>query len=120
MATHDELFARIRSEFLELPALRLTFPQACRLWQVDRPTCRAALQCLVAERFLRRTSDGSYVVFAAAAARMPVPHAPSSKPPDSPPSHPAVHLSGPNRSMIRWKPAQKERSLSGWLLNSMN
>jgi hypothetical protein len=43
------LSQRIRAEYAEMPCLRLTLPQACRFWYVDRDTCRLALEQLVAE-----------------------------------------------------------------------
>jgi hypothetical protein len=43
---------RIRAEYAEMPCLRLTLPQASRFWSVDRETCLAALEQLVAEGFL--------------------------------------------------------------------
>jgi hypothetical protein len=63
MATDHRLLSRIRGEYREMPGLRLTFPQACRLWQLDGPTCQQVLERLLGERFLQRTSDGSYTVF---------------------------------------------------------
>jgi hypothetical protein len=42
------LSQRIRSEYEEMPCLRLTLPQASRFWNVDRETCRVALDQLVA------------------------------------------------------------------------
>ena len=60
MQTDDRLLARIRGEYDEMPGLRLTFSQACRLWQLDDTTCRAVLEQLVVERFLYRTHDGAY------------------------------------------------------------
>jgi hypothetical protein len=39
----DSLAARIRGEYREMPGLRLTFAQACRLWQVDASTCETLL-----------------------------------------------------------------------------
>jgi hypothetical protein len=44
-----------------MPGLRLTFAQACRLWQLDEPSCREALLALERESFLRRMRDGSYI-----------------------------------------------------------
>jgi hypothetical protein len=61
MSTLDPLLARVRGEYQEMPGLKLTFPQACRLWQLDAPTCAAVLGHLVDERFLFRTPEGSYV-----------------------------------------------------------
>jgi hypothetical protein len=40
MTPPESLVARIRGEYREMPGLRLTFAQACRLWQLDAPTCR--------------------------------------------------------------------------------
>ena len=57
-----ELLApRIRGEFREMPGLRLTLDQACRLWQVDEQTCETLLDYLVAEGFLCKTANGFYV-----------------------------------------------------------
>ncbi len=63
MTTHDLLLSRIRGEYLEMPGLRLTFAQACRLWHMEASTCKAVLEELTAERFLHRTEDGAYSVF---------------------------------------------------------
>jgi len=46
------LSQRIRAEYEEMPCLRLTLAQASRFWNVDRDTCRAALDELVAEGVL--------------------------------------------------------------------
>jgi hypothetical protein len=54
------LLSRIRAEYLEMPGLRLTVPQAERLCGGDEPTCAAVLDMLVEQRFLRRRPDGSY------------------------------------------------------------
>lgn len=60
--THDEhLETRIRSEYLEMPGLTLTWPQARRLLGLDERTCHRVLNQLVATRFLRRTPNGAYV-----------------------------------------------------------
>jgi hypothetical protein len=63
MATDARLLSRIRGEYREMPGLRLTFTQACRLWQLDGNTCHQVLDRLVVERFLQRTPDGAYSVF---------------------------------------------------------
>ncbi len=55
------LTARIRGEFREMPGLRLTLDQACRLWQVDAQTCEMLLGQLVGEGFLCTTNSGFYV-----------------------------------------------------------
>jgi hypothetical protein len=55
------LLERIRGEFLEMPGLRLTPAQACRLWALDRRQCDVVLRMLVDGHFLRQTSDGSFI-----------------------------------------------------------
>lgn len=60
--TIDEaLLKRIRGEYDEMPGLSLTPAQAERLWQLDRETCRAALNRLVQRRVLSLTVRGRYV-----------------------------------------------------------
>jgi len=44
-----------------MPGLHLTLPQARRLWHVDEPACRAALEELVNTHFLVRRPNGSFV-----------------------------------------------------------
>ena len=61
----ETLLTRIRAEYREMPGLRLTFAQACRLWQLDAATCEALLHQLINDRFLYKTNDGSYVASAA-------------------------------------------------------
>ena len=50
---------RVRAEFLEMPGLRLTPAQASRLWNLDVDACRAVIDALVAESFLRWTVSGA-------------------------------------------------------------
>jgi hypothetical protein len=57
----DALLVRIRGEYREMPGLRLTVAQACRLWQVDSAICEIVIQTLVAEGFLARTASGMFV-----------------------------------------------------------
>jgi hypothetical protein len=52
---------RVRREYLEMPGLSLTIPQARRLWQIDEHTCQAVLDALVELEFLKRTRTGAYV-----------------------------------------------------------
>lgn len=63
MSSLDVLESRVRGEYQEMPGLKLTLPQASRLWQLDRATCEAVLGHLVDEGFLFRTPEGSYVAF---------------------------------------------------------
>lgn len=57
----DEILCRVRSEFLEMPGLRLTLPQAQRLWGLDHQMCTRVLDALVEERFLLRLANGTYM-----------------------------------------------------------
>jgi hypothetical protein len=52
---------RIRGEFLEMPGLRLTQPQAQRLWGLDAATCSALIASLLDAGFLFRTRDGAFM-----------------------------------------------------------
>ena len=65
----ESLVTRIRGEYREMPGLRLTFAQACRLWQMDAPTCETLLEHLVQESFLYRTDNGSYIALSATTGR---------------------------------------------------
>ncbi|MDE3156629.1 MAG: hypothetical protein KGN76_16125 [Acidobacteriota bacterium] len=51
---------QIRSEFLEMPGLRLTVAQAARLWQLSPSECEHVLGEMVTTGFLRRSSSGQY------------------------------------------------------------
>ena len=53
---------RIRSEFREMPGLRVTLGQAARLWHLDPRTSESFLNALVVDGLLRRNADGAYVV----------------------------------------------------------
>jgi hypothetical protein len=55
------LIDRLRSEYTELPTLRLTAAQIQRLCNVDSLRCEAVLSALVEVSFLARRSDGTYV-----------------------------------------------------------
>lgn len=68
----EDLVRRVRGEFHEMPGLRLTFAQACRLWQLDAQTCEAILARLVGERVLHRSTDGRYLAFPAPRSVRPV------------------------------------------------
>ena len=57
----ESLAARVRGEYCEMPGLRLTLAQACRLWQLDPSTCEALLEQLVRETFLYKTLNGAYI-----------------------------------------------------------
>jgi hypothetical protein len=57
---HDTMLKRIRSEYLEMPGLRLTLEQAQRLCGVERALCKVVLDALVDDKFLCVKSDGAY------------------------------------------------------------
>lgn len=57
----DYMLQRIQGDYLEMPGLRLTAPQAQRLWGLDQEMCTALLGALVEAKFLARASDGSFV-----------------------------------------------------------
>jgi hypothetical protein len=56
-----EMLCRIRSEFLEMPGLCLTEPQARRLWSLDCRTCSMLLAALIDAKLLVRTADGRVI-----------------------------------------------------------
>lgn len=56
----DQLIRRVRGEYREMPGMRLTLDQATRLWGLDRKTCAAVLDSLVAAHFLERDRYGRY------------------------------------------------------------
>jgi hypothetical protein len=53
------LVRRVRSEFIEMPGLRLTPAQAMRLWGVDAAVCQRVIGLLVGVAFLRWTPGGT-------------------------------------------------------------
>jgi hypothetical protein len=61
MTASESLLRRIRGEFLQSPGLRLTAWQFQRLWNLDSDECRVIIKHLVDMRFLRETSDGTFV-----------------------------------------------------------
>jgi hypothetical protein len=61
MTPIEDLLRRVRAEYLEMPGLRLTLPQAQRLWGVDERTCMLVLDTLTSDKFLCRRGDGKYL-----------------------------------------------------------
>ncbi len=57
----EDIVNRVRGEFLEMPGLRLTEPQARRLWALEPSLCSAVLTELVDNGFLWRTREGAFV-----------------------------------------------------------
>jgi Fic family protein len=61
IAALEDILLRVKSEFLEMPGLRLTLRQAERLWGLDQSTCEALIETLTEARFLQRTREGAIV-----------------------------------------------------------
>ncbi len=61
MRATDEVLRRVQGEFIEMPGLRLTKPQARRLWGLDAALCDALLGALVDAKFLFTTRDGAFM-----------------------------------------------------------
>jgi len=62
----SELIRRIRGEFMEMPGLKLSFQQACRLWNLSASACGEALDALRAEGFLYQTPSGAFIALPSA------------------------------------------------------
>jgi len=60
-STVERLTTRVRAEYREMPGLALTFPDACRLWQMEPRQCVAVLRQLLNEHFLYETARGAFV-----------------------------------------------------------
>jgi len=54
------LSARIRSEYLEMPGLRLTLQQAQRLFGLDPLVCLNVFEALTRDKFLSQSHDGQF------------------------------------------------------------
>jgi hypothetical protein len=59
--THTTLLERIRSEYLEMPGLAVTFVQAQRLFGLEWTLCKMVFDALVDQQFLRLSERGTYV-----------------------------------------------------------
>ena len=57
----DDVARMIEAEFDEMPGMRLTYPQARRLWNLSERECTAALDRLCQLGHLARDSSGRYV-----------------------------------------------------------
>jgi hypothetical protein len=55
-----QLLDQIRGEYLEMPGLKLTLPQAQRLWHLRERECEGLLGALIDAKFLCRNSDGRF------------------------------------------------------------
>jgi hypothetical protein len=62
--TLNEWIRLIRSEYLEMPGLRLTKPEMQRLWRLEPHVCDTILNVLLESHFLKKSGD--YYVLAPA------------------------------------------------------
>ena len=56
----EEAVRRARAEYLEMPGLQLTVPQAARLWHLDLASSEGVLFTLVQSRFLVKNRNDVY------------------------------------------------------------
>jgi len=61
MFSTSTLIRQIRDEYQNMPGLKLTREQACRLWAVNNETCDAAIDALLEEGFLHTTGTGKFI-----------------------------------------------------------
>ena len=57
----NRVVTRLRNEFIEMPGLRLTIPQAMRLWGLNHEECTEAVEKLIRDSFLKRTRKGDMI-----------------------------------------------------------
>ena len=60
MTLPQEILERVRSEYLEMPGMRLTPRQLQRLCGIGPALCDALLESMVNSRFLTAKTDGTY------------------------------------------------------------
>lgn len=60
MSESKQMLQTVRSEYQEIPGLRLTRPQIQRLWGLDSAVCEVVIKALTEARFLL-FRDGHYV-----------------------------------------------------------
>jgi len=56
-----DLLALIRAEYDEMPGLRLTLAQACRLFGIGPCTAETVMAMLIDEGILARTASGAFM-----------------------------------------------------------
>ena len=61
LVANEEVLRRVQGEFMEMPGMRLTQAQACRLWGLDEASCLALLTTLVDAEFLFQTHNGAFM-----------------------------------------------------------
>ena len=58
--SREQLLARLRGEFREMPCLSLTLEQSMRLFGLREDVCRRILRSMIEEGAIWRRSDGRY------------------------------------------------------------
>ena len=61
MTVPQDIVERVRSEYLEMPGMRLTPQQLQRLCGIGPSLCSAVLESMVESHFLSVRPDGTYV-----------------------------------------------------------
>ena len=56
----NQIIEAIRGEFNEMPGMRLTHDQFCRLWHLERQDAERVISSLTASGFLRRDGNNRY------------------------------------------------------------
>ena len=59
MMEFEAVLRRVRSEFVEMPGLRVTPAQATRLWGLEGEACQKVIKALIDASFLRWTPAGA-------------------------------------------------------------
>ena len=62
LAARTQLLRRVESEYREMPGLRLTLPQAQRLFALRQDVCARVLTTLADQAILRRDANGAYIL----------------------------------------------------------
>ena len=62
VAVRAQLVRRVRGEFAEMPGLRLTCAQACRLFALRRDICERVFAALVDDGTLSCDADGRFML----------------------------------------------------------
>jgi hypothetical protein len=58
----EQALERARADYHEMPGLKLTAPQASRLWGLHPTMCDRVLRSLLEEHFLNRVANDSFVM----------------------------------------------------------
>jgi hypothetical protein len=78
MRTIQDLSARIRAEYLEMPGLRMKADQIQTLCDIEHTICALVLDSLVTSGFLYVTTDGYYARASDGVSGSPAKHRPRS------------------------------------------